>query len=49
MEAERLADFFFLIKQQTSDVTDITVDDVPSPMEIEELPNVHDCGFILLR
>ncbi|CAD6570825.1 MAG: hypothetical protein TREMPRED_006048 [Tremellales sp. Tagirdzhanova-0007] len=29
-------------KQQTSDVTEITIDDGPSPMEIEELPNVHD-------
>lgn len=25
------------------DVTDIVIDESPAPMEVEELPNVHDC------
>jgi hypothetical protein len=30
-------------QQQTNDVADIIIDQGPAPMEVEELPNVHDC------
>lgn len=28
-------------------MTDIIIDDSPAPMEVEELPNVHDCEWQL--
>lgn len=32
-------------QQQQNDVTDIIIDESPAPMEVEELPNVHDCAW----
>lgn len=34
-------------QQPNEDVTDIIIDDTPAPVEVDELPSVHDREFSL--